>query len=106
MRVPPPAGPSRREWMQTNIQVVEAASKRTTTCSPSQASITRSSSAAISVRLAWFLAGFHSQSRDNGFMRQLSATHVRRLLPDLPPVGPAYQSLATSLRALILDGRL
>jgi DNA-binding transcriptional MocR family regulator len=39
-------------------------------------------------------------------MRQLSATHVRRLLPDLPPVGPAYQSLAISLRALILDGRL
>ena len=39
-------------------------------------------------------------------MRHLSATHVRRLLPDLPPVGPAYQSLAASLRALILDGRL
>jgi DNA-binding transcriptional MocR family regulator len=39
-------------------------------------------------------------------MRQLSATHVRRLIPDLPPIGPAYQSLATSLRALILDGRL
>src|SRR5437870_5244450 len=39
-------------------------------------------------------------------MRQLSATQVRRLLPDLPPIGPAYQSLATSLRVLILDGRL
>jgi DNA-binding transcriptional MocR family regulator len=40
------------------------------------------------------------------FVRQMSATHVRRLLPDLPPVGPAYQWLAASLRALVLDGRL
>ncbi len=39
-------------------------------------------------------------------MRQLSATQIRRLLPDLPPAGPAYQSLAASLRALVLDGRL
>src|SRR5690242_20981492 len=39
-------------------------------------------------------------------MRKVSALHVRRLLPALPPGGPAYQRLATGLRALILDGRL
>src|SRR4249920_2944505 len=44
-------------------------------------------------------------------MRQVSASHVRRLLPGspgavLPGGGPAYQRLGTALRALILDGRL
>jgi DNA-binding transcriptional MocR family regulator len=39
-------------------------------------------------------------------MRKVSANHVRRLLPDLPAGGPAYQRLAAGLRALILDGRL
>ena len=39
-------------------------------------------------------------------MRKVSASHVRRLLPELPGGGPAYQRLATGLRALILDGRL
>src|SRR5437868_97507 len=39
-------------------------------------------------------------------MRQVSATHVRRLLPDLPAAGPAYQRLAGALQALILDGRV
>jgi DNA-binding transcriptional MocR family regulator len=44
-------------------------------------------------------------------MRQVSAAHVRRLLPGspgevLPGGGPAYQRLGTALRALILDGRL
>ena len=39
-------------------------------------------------------------------MRQVSATHVRRLLPELPAAGPAYQRLAGGVRALILDGRL
>ena len=32
--------------------------------------------------------------------------HVRRLLPDLPAAGPAYQRLAGGVRALIVDGRL
>jgi len=39
-------------------------------------------------------------------MRQTSAIHVRRLLPDLAGVGPAYTRLAGGLRALILDGRI
>ncbi|HST26662.1 MAG TPA: PLP-dependent aminotransferase family protein [Gaiellaceae bacterium] len=39
-------------------------------------------------------------------MRQTSATHVRRLLPDLAGVGPQYTRLAGGLRALILDGRI
>lgn len=39
-------------------------------------------------------------------MRKVSASHVRRLLPDLPAGGPAYQRLAAGVRALILDGRL
>jgi DNA-binding transcriptional MocR family regulator len=39
-------------------------------------------------------------------VRQVSASHVRRLLPDLPAAGPAYQRLAGGVRALILDGRL
>ncbi len=44
-------------------------------------------------------------------MRQVSASHVRRLLPGVPGAalpggGPAYQRLGAALRALILDGRL
>src|SRR5947199_7365474 len=39
-------------------------------------------------------------------MRRVSASHVRRVLPDLPAGGPAYRRLAGGLRALILDGRL
>ena len=43
-------------------------------------------------------------------MRQVSASHVRRLLPlpngELPGGGPAYQRLGGALRTLILDGRI
>ena len=39
-------------------------------------------------------------------MRKVSASHVRRLLPELPGGGPAYKRLAAGLRALILDGRM
>jgi DNA-binding transcriptional MocR family regulator len=39
-------------------------------------------------------------------VRKVSANHVRRLLPELPPGGSAYRRLAAGLRALILDGRL
>src|SRR5579872_3526531 len=39
-------------------------------------------------------------------MRQTSATHVRRLLPELAGAGPQYTRLAGGLRALILDGRI
>src|SRR5579872_7499478 len=92
--------------MQTNIHAPEGPSKRATTCSPSQASMTCARSAAIHGRLASTRARFQSQSRDNGVMRKVSATHVRRLLPDLPAAGPAYRRLAGGVRALILDGRL
>jgi DNA-binding transcriptional MocR family regulator len=39
-------------------------------------------------------------------VRQIGANYVRRLLPDVAPVGPAYRWLATSLRSLIVDGRI
>src|SRR5918992_2605346 len=43
IRVPPPAGPRRVEWRQTNIHVPLARSKWTTVCSPSQARMSSSS---------------------------------------------------------------
>src|SRR5262249_31776510 len=104
--VPPPAGPSRREWMQMNIQVLEGSSKRMTTCSPSHSSTTRARSTAIPGRLALPGPRFQSQSSDNGPVRKVSASHVRRLLPELPGGGPAYQRLAAGLRARTLAGRL
>jgi DNA-binding transcriptional MocR family regulator len=43
-------------------------------------------------------------------MRQVSASHVRRLLPlpngELPGGGPAYRRLGGALRTLIFDGRI
>src|SRR5262245_7685411 len=92
--------------MQTNIHVPEGSSKRMTTCSPSHIWTICARSAAIPDRLASPQPGFQSQSPDNGLVRKVSASHVRRLLPDLPGGGPAYKRLAAGLRALILDGRL